>query len=356
MEKQNRVMENYVSFFNKATGMYMRTGVLDNEGKDTGKDVFMARYPELIDVGIMGHCIHGSKGLCIKSGVQCYQSGLRVQKPNMSVEDFRKIAEESKGKVYQIALGGRGDPDMHENFEEILKICVENDIVPNFTTSGLGMTEEKAALCKKYCGAVAVSEYRQPHTYKAIDMLLKAGVITNIHYVLGNNSIDEAIKRLENKDFPKGINAIIFLLHKPIGQGEMSNVLKADDERVKRFFEIISDNRFDFQIGFDSCSVPGLINYSRNIASASVDTCEGARWSMYISADMVAYPCSFDQAGRWSYDIKEDSIENAWFSDQFEDFRNSFRNSCKGCKDRESCMGGCPISREIVLCNRACRK
>lgn len=347
--------ENYLSYFDKKTGFYMRTGVLDDEGNETGKDVFMASYPELIDVGIMGHCIHGSNGLCIKSGVQCYQSGLKVQKPNMTLEDFRKIAEESRGRSYQFALGGRGDPDMHENFKEILKCCVENEIVPNFTTSGLGMTEEKAKLCKEFCGAVAISEYRQEHTYKAIDMLLKVGVTTNIHYVLGNNSIDEAIRRLNNNDFPKGINAIIFLLHKPIGQGRMENVLNVEDERVQEFFKVISEKRFDFQIGFDSCTVPGLINYSKGIAEESIDTCEGARWSMYISADMIAYPCSFDQKGRWAYNIKNSTIENAWKSEQFEDFRSHFENSCKGCKDRERCMGGCPISRDVVLCKRVDR-
>lgn len=102
----------------------------------------------------------------------------------MSVEDFRAVAEQSRGKCNQFALGGRGDPDQHEAFEEILKICRENEIVPNFTTSGYGMTKEIAALCKEYCGAVAVSWYRSEYTENAVQMLLDAGVKTNIHYVL----------------------------------------------------------------------------------------------------------------------------------------------------------------------------
>ena len=60
---------------------------------------------------------------------------------------------------HNCALGGRGDPDMHENFEEILYYAATNHVVPNFTTSGLGMTPEKAAICKAYCGAVACSMY-----------------------------------------------------------------------------------------------------------------------------------------------------------------------------------------------------
>lgn len=133
----------------------------------------MASYPHLIDVGIMGHCIHGKTGLCAKAGIGCYQSGMHIEALNMTVEDFRWIVEQSRGGCNQFALGGRGDPDQHENFEEILKICYENYLVPNFTTSGYGMTPEIAELCKKYCGAVAVSWYRSEYTYHEIEILKK---------------------------------------------------------------------------------------------------------------------------------------------------------------------------------------
>ena len=156
--------------FDTETGAYVRTGILDENGMDTGVDPFMASYPHLIDVGIMGHCIHGKTGLCAKAGIGCYQSGLLVEKPNMSLADFRSIAEQSKDRCNQFALGGRGDPDQHEFFEEILKICRENNLVPNFTTSGYGLTPEIAKLCKEYCGAVAVSWYRSEYTLRAIQM------------------------------------------------------------------------------------------------------------------------------------------------------------------------------------------
>ena len=49
----------FKSAFDTKTGAYVRTGILDENGKDTGIDPFMASFPHLIDVGIMGHCIHG---------------------------------------------------------------------------------------------------------------------------------------------------------------------------------------------------------------------------------------------------------------------------------------------------------
>lgn len=344
----------FKSAFDTDTGFYLRTGILDENGMDTGVDPFMASFPHLIDVGVMGHCIHGKTGLCVKAGIGCYQSGLLVEQPNMTVENFRSIAEQCRGRCNQLALGGRGDPDQHEYFEELLKISRENNLVPNFTTSGYGMTPEIAQLCKKYCGAVAVSWYRSDYTLNAIQMLLDAGVKTNIHYVLGRNSIDEALERLKNDDLPQGINAIIFLLHKPAGQGSRANVLDFSDVRVKQFFEQI-DAPHPFKVGMDSCNVPGAINYCKKVFFESLDTCEGGRYSCYIGADMIMVPCSFDQKKQYQVSLKDMTIEEAWNSEPFEKFRDRMRGACPDCEKRELCLGGCPLMPEIVFCDSKSR-
>ena len=131
---------NFKSFFDNKTGFYLRTNVIEN-GHMTDREPFMAEFPELLDIGIMGHCVHGKSGLCLKSGVQCYQSGGSIQEENMTLKDFEWIVKQCKGRTFQFALGGRGDPDQHEHFEQILQICNENHIVPNFTSSGLGFNK-----------------------------------------------------------------------------------------------------------------------------------------------------------------------------------------------------------------------
>jgi len=341
---------NFITMFNPLTGSYVRTGILNEAGWDSGVDPFQASFPHLIDVGIMGHCIHGKTGLCLKAGIGCYQSGLTVYEPNMSVDDFLTIAEQCRDRVNQFALGGRGDPDQHEYFEEILRICRENEIVPNYTTSGFGMTKELAEISKQYCGAVAVSWYRNDYTLKVIEILLEAGVKTNIHYVLGNNSIDEAISRLERNEFPRGINGVIFLLHKPVGLGKAENVLSPHDPRVAEFFRQVDRGNRQFKVGLDSCCVPGVVNFCRNVIPEAIDTCEGGRFSCYISPEMIMTPCSFDQDLNYGVSLKENSIEEAWNSQIFERFRESLRKRCPDCAKRESCMGGCPLLQEIVLC------
>lgn len=352
MRKRIDPANGFISVFDEKTGFYYRSNVIE-QGRDTGREPFMAQFPELLDVGIMGHCIHGMSGKCMSSRVQCYQNGLHIEQPNMDMEDFTSIVSQCRGKVYQFALGGRGDPDQHEYFEDILKLCAENEIVPNFTSSGFSFTEKIAQLCKKYCGAVAVSWYRSSYTLEAIHLLLAAGVKTNIHYVLGKQSIKEAIEHLECDDFPEGVNAVIFLLHKPVGLGEGGNVLTCEDEKVREFFALIDEKKHSFKIGFDSCTIPGLLQFTKYIDFNSIDTCEGARWSAYITPDMKMLPCSFDcEDRRWCVDLRTHSIQEAWESKAFSAFRNILQRACPECGDRVHCMGGCPIRREVVLCKK----
>ena len=226
--------ERFISVFNEKTGSYFRSGVIEDDKtfetmKNTknvghlflqsimagGKDPFMASYPELLDIGIMQTCVCSHK-----CNVDCYQKAVERSGANMSLENLEKILKESEGRLFQCALGGAGDVDTHENFEEVVKLCNQYRIVPNFTTSGIAMTKEKAEICKKYCGAVAVSEHFADYTDKALDLLLEAKVKTNIHYVLNNESIDIAIDRMKNNGFKKGINAVVFLLYKPVGLGK----------------------------------------------------------------------------------------------------------------------------------------
>lgn len=339
--------------FNPANGLYIRSNILDAAGKDTGEEPFMASFPHLLDIGIMGHCEHGSRGLCVQSGIQCYQDGLNKSQPNMALADFQAITRQCRGKVYQFALGGRGDPDMHENFEKVLQTAREAGIVPNLTTSGLGLTPEKARLMARYCGAAAVSWYRSEYTFKAIDMLLEAGVHTNIHYVLGKNTLDEAIELIENRRIPQGIGRMIFLLHKPVGLGQRDNVLDVMDARVRHFFGLFNQPENSRLAGFDSCCVPGLLNMAVNIHPASIEPCEGGRFSAYVTPDMKLLPCSFDQRHRWAEDLRSQTIEAAWMSDSFEAFRNVMRNRCPDCTLKTYCLGGCPVAPEIVLCGMA---
>ena len=59
----------------------------------------------------------------------------------------------------QVALGGAGSPNEHEDFDKIVRYTREHDIIPNYTTSGIGITDEMVRITKQFCGAVACSQY-----------------------------------------------------------------------------------------------------------------------------------------------------------------------------------------------------
>lgn len=341
---------NYYTTFDDETGAYFRSNVMDKDGEMTETEPFMGDFPHLIDVGVMGHCRHGLSGRCLASGTFCYQEGNEVTRENMSLEDYTQILKQCSGKVQQFALGGRGDADCHEDFEEMLRLTRDYDIVPNITTSGYLFDEDKAQITKKYCGAAAVSWYKTPYTYKAIELLVEAGVTTNIHFILSSESIEEACGRLEERDFPPGISAVIFLLYKPVGNVNEDLVLQADNEYLERFFGLIDQADYPFGLGFDSCSTTGIVAYCKNVADECIEPCEGGRFSTYIDSDMKMYPCSFIQKDRFTVDLREHTILEAWESRAFEGFRQQFMDPCPRCEKRVMCLGGCPSISSINLC------
>ena len=342
--------------FNTANGFYIR-----GDCKDTKTDPFMRSFPSLLDIGIMSGC--KSCRLC---NVDCYQGGKDYNPLNdMTFENYKKIIDEGcKKGLQQVALGGAGNPNDHQYFKEILEYTRSKNVVPNYTTSGVGLTDEMAEVTKTYCGAAAVSWYYQQFTVDAIKKFLKYNMKTSIHFVLSKRSICDAINLLKTNKLiynnyeefdltEHGINAVIFLLYKPVGLGKRENILTLKEQPlIEEFFKLFDDTR-SYKVGFDSCSVPAILNYAKNISKASIDTCEGGRFSAYINSQMVMTPCSFDQYLLYGVQLNDSvSIEDAWNSDKFSRFRQLLQLSCTGCSDQHNCYGGCPLMKSVVLCNR----
>jgi radical SAM additional 4Fe4S-binding domain len=326
---------------------------LFNIGRTSVVKPFYLPYPGFLEIGLMGQCDIGQSGVCQSSGIQCSQNGVDIREPNMNSVLYKRIIDESKGKTLQVVLSGRGDPDRHLDFSWILKYTRDSGIIPSFVTSGFHINEETARLASEYCASVGISFHNQFYTYRAIKLLVKCGVRINLFYVVSNASIDDAIKRLENNGFPEGINAVVFLMHKPAGMGSRYNVLDIDDTRVRRFFHLVSCYSLSYKIALDACSIPGIINLAHDFNCSNLESCEGGRWCAYISSDMKMMPCSFCiDCESWSYDIRNDTIENAWVSEPFARFRSILAERCPDCVYRNICHGGCPVFPEIVLCKR----
>lgn len=350
----------FIEYFNEQNGTLIRSNVL-KDGVETEKVPIMRSFPELIDIGIMGRCLAGQQGICRMAGVDCYQCAPKKQRSNMTLEDYKSIIEQCTGRTFQVALGGAGDPNKHERFEDILVTTVANRIVPNLTTSGYKMTPTEVSLIKKYCGAVAVSYYSRLDqnnketnfvTINAIESLLSAGCVTNVHYVLSRESIDEAIKRLEYGLFPNGINAVVFLLYKPVGLARDDKVLSIYDPRYIDFLRIVSNGHFPFSVGMDSCQAPALTSFSPTVAAQAIEFCDAARFSMYIDCQLRAFPCSFGHnRSQYAVNLKNATLKDAWNSKQFQLFREKQWHDCKNCPKAMECRG-CALDLGVALCER----
>ena len=225
--------------------------------------------------------------------------------------------------------------------------------------SGFLITDNEVGLIKQYCGAVAVSWYSRfmdgkesnQETIDAVERLVKSGCTTNIHYVVSKDTINEAITRLEMDSFPKGVNAVIFILYKPVGNGIIEKVLKNTDSRIERFISLATKVKHPYRVGFDTCFTPALLRWGDTVPAVSIDACEAATFSMYIDSQMNCYPCSF---GIWDKSISESmnskTLREIWQGDKFVAFREQRKEKCSSCRQTELCRGGCRLGIDIDMC------
>jgi radical SAM protein with 4Fe4S-binding SPASM domain len=331
--------ERYTLFFNQESGFFARV-----EDVGAQEPEYSLHGPEILDVSITSYCQRGCSF--------CYRDS-SYNGFAMSLVDYERVLCQAKEcDVLQIALGG-GNPNEHKNFRDILRMTrLDYDIVPSYTTNGDGLTDDVIIASKEYCGAVAISYY-EPHGlfFTNLQKLLENNIKTNIHFLLSANSIKSAIDLLSKTDDNlKQVNAIVFLLYKPVGRASKNGILQ-DLSLVDEFFVQVKNSRF--KIGFDSCSIPGIVNYLK-YNPTFIEPCEAGRFSAFVSEDLFFYPCSFMEKNYEGINLRHSSMREAWREYQLFNFMRSRSCSsiCKDCKSVHDCRGGCYIFPEINLCRQ----
>jgi organic radical activating enzyme len=153
-------------------------------------------YPEFYDVKVTPYC----EGNC----PYCYQNSLQTSShPDNIIEKFKFFFGQMDGnqKPFQIAFGG-GEPTTHPDFLQLMKVCHDMGIMPNYTTNGMWVkSRNKAELLyytKTYCGGVAVSTH--PHLKKtwqlATELYVSQNIFTNLHIIIGDKKSVDEFKRI----------------------------------------------------------------------------------------------------------------------------------------------------------------
>lgn len=289
------------------------------------------------------------------------------QKYDSSQRTYTFIAKASRGVVVALNADEYEEGQLEKEIANIEKYHKSGTLhiaetFNRFDKSGLSgflITDNEVGLIKQYCGAVAVSWYSRfmdgkesnQETIDAVERLVKSGCTTNIHYVVSKDTINEAITRLEMDSFPKGVNAVIFILYKPVGNGIIEKVLKNTDSRIERFISLATKVKHPYRVGFDTCFTPALLRWGDTVPAVSIDACEAATFSMYIDSQMNCYPCSF---GIWDKSISESmnskTLREIWQGDKFVAFREQRKEKCSSCRQMELCRGGCRLGIDIDMC------
>ncbi len=326
----------YKTLFSRKTGFFAR---IEEDGYP--EPFWSEDGPELLDVAITNYCEHGCDF--------CYRQSNPDGK-HMSIQDVRNVIDQAvDAGVFQIALGG-GNPNQHPQFIEILRLISEAGIVPSYTSNGDGLTDDILIATKKYCGAMALSLYPPYDRYDELTSIIHAyGIKLNLHVILKTDTIDLLSKWMQKPPiWFNNINALIVLNYKPIVASASKMV--TDRDRLKKFYTTVSDCK-SVKIGFDSCCVPGIVNWM-NANHALIESCESARFSAFISEDMKIYPCSFMANTDLYGDLRTSSLLDNWQKNiAFVNHRERIlNNQCKACKYQYLCNGGCVFMPEINQC------
>lgn len=238
--------ENYNYVFNKNNGDFARWGETFEDDPH-----FSPIGPEILDLEIsVNGCPNGCRF--------CYKNNSNEPAINMSFDEFKDIIDKFPKTLTQVAFGITGiqtNPD----FIKMMEYCREIGIAPNFTLSGIDLTDEVAKRCSELVGALAVSAYASDKNvcYDTVKKFTDLGINqTNIHLMVSDETLDFVYEVLNDRiNDPRlaDMNAIVFLGVKPKGRAvDGFHSLSVDEYR--KLVEFCFEN--ELAIGFDSCSAP----------------------------------------------------------------------------------------------------
>jgi hypothetical protein len=212
---------------------------------DRSKPPLPLRHPEVEDVGL--------NTVCHCRCPYCYVDAgpLGVNFPEIcrkADEVWGALPEEDR--PYQIAIGGSGEPTLHPGLEEFCRKARSLGIVPNYTTNGMHVTEDLAQWTKELCGGVAVSyhSHRAPESLLACMALLKAGVPTSLHVILGPQ--DSAKAAAVVTDLMPALERVVILPYQAIGRAPVLPDMEREWELFLGMWRPEWKSRVAFGAGF----------------------------------------------------------------------------------------------------------
>lgn len=186
--------------------------------------------PDILDCAINTKCLAN----CPYCYVSATKSGVNFDN---IIDKIVEVFHNPGVSPYVMAIGGHGEPILHPDFPEFLSTCLDLDILPTYTTSGLGINSRVLEATEDFCPGVAVSCH--PHLEKVwrrtIDELLELKETkVNIHLVVGESGTAEKTKSLYD-EYSHKISSLVLLPYQSVGRAKEIET----EEEFHRVFETI---------------------------------------------------------------------------------------------------------------------
>lgn len=331
-----------------------RLGLLGGELWEGDAETHVSR-PLEAHVSVTSRCPAGCKG--------CYLDAKSDGETPPFDEIKTRLEAIAKAGVFTVAFGG-GEPLMRADLGALGAEARRLGLTPVVTTSGLGMTKERAETLRSFA-QVNVSYDGVGATYdevrgwdgarvaeRAMALLADAGVPFGINVVLTRSSFETLLATAERATNQLGAKEIQLLRYKPAGRAADLSYLAqrlspAQITRLGPMVEALTITS-NLHVRIDCALVPLLSGFFRDPSRLSrygVFGCEAGRYLASVRVDGALAPCSFapassvratdawkDGATPW----REDSLLSAYRAPHDAE-------PCRSCDFREVCRGGCRI-------------
>lgn len=231
-------------------------------------------------------------------------------KRTMTIEEFKNIISKIKSHTDYIYLHVKGEPLLHKDLKEFLKIAEENDLKVNLTTNGTLFSQRvddlKNSKALKKVNFSLHSENNYPNyfenIFQSVDKLPKDITVIYRLWTLSNSTLDkkstEIVEKL--KDYYNLSPQIVDKLYKEQNVKISSNIY------------VDKDNEFIW---------PKVTEEKSN------GYCHALKTHLGILVDGTVVPCCLDASGIINLgSIYTDTLENIMTTERYRKLKKSFQD------------------------------
>jgi radical SAM protein with 4Fe4S-binding SPASM domain len=329
--------------------------------EDPGLGVPMLTAPTEAHVAVTERCPMGCKA--------CYADATpRGHEPTREALEARLDTLARKG-VFHVAFGG-GEASLYRELPEVIRRARSLGLVPTMTTSGVGITLEKAEALREAGLAQANVSYDGPASlYEsvrgydgaamaegAIDALRRAGVAVGLNTVLTRRTFP-FLREIGERAQELGAVELQLLRLKPSGRGQLDYLaMRLDADQIARVPRDLASlaRGLELAIRVDCALLPFVVG-DGDVAPASVARfgvmgCEAGRSLMTVRATGEVSPCSFwGEAAASPLDPEGAAWDRDSTLEGFRAYADAPPEPCASCPYRRTCRGGCRVVARALV-------